>query len=273
VLFPNHLAVLRGGGDLATGTAVRLLRAGVPVVVLELAEPLAVRRTVSASAAIEAGTVQIEDVNARRADTIDEAIRIARSSAGPGPVLPVVVSPVLPDIERSIIVDARMAKRVGDTTIGDAPLVVGLGPGFAAGVDCDAVVETMRGPRLGRVIWNGAAAPDTGVPGVVGGRSADRVLRARLGGAVAWDVEIADQVVAGRPLGRVGGETIVARVDGVVRGLIPSGMNVEPGTKVGDVDPRGDPNACFEISDKALAVGGGVVEAALVWIGRSGRTR
>lgn len=272
MLFPNHLAVLRGGGDLATGTAVRLLRAGFPVVVLELAEPLAVRRTVCASTAIERGAMQIEDVCARRADTVDEAIGIATRSTGSGVALPVVVSPVLPEIERSIVVDARMAKRAGDTTLGDARLVVGLGPGFTAGVDCHAVVETMRGPRLGRVIWEGAAASDTGVPGAVGGRSADRVLRSRLGGEVAWDVEIADRVVAGRALGRIGDETIVAKVDGVVRGLIAPGMSVDPGTKVGDIDPRGDPRACFEISDKALAVGGGVVEAALVWIGRSGPT-
>lgn len=273
MLFPNHLAVLRGGGDLATGAAVRLLRAGIPVVVLELAEPLAVRRTVSAAAAIEAGTVRIEDVSARRAETVDEAVGIATAPPGRGTILPVVVSPTMPEIERSIVVDARMAKRVGDTTIGDAPLVVALGPGFSAGTDCHAVVETMRGPRLGRVIWDGSAAPDTGVPGVVGGRSAGRVLRARLGGTATWDVEISDRVVAGQPLGRVGDETIVAELDGVVRGLIAPGMRVEPGTKVGDVDPRGDPRACFEISEKALAVAGGVVEAALVWIGRSGRTR
>lgn len=264
MLFGDRLIVLRGGGDLATGAAVRLHRAGFPVIVLELAEPLAVRRPVAFSTAIDEGRVDVEGVAARRVETIGAATRAAREG-----VVPVLVSPALPENEASVVVDARMAKRSGDTSIGDAPLVVGLGPGFRAGADCDVIVETMRGPRLGRVIWKGEAAANTGVPGTLGGRSAERVLRADTAGTVGWDVEIGDLVRVGQRLGSAGGEAIVANIDGVMRGLIASGRVIEPGSKIGDIDPRGDRTACFEISDKALAVGGGVVEAVLTWLGRA----
>lgn len=263
MLFGDRLVVVRGGGDLATGAVFRLHRAGFPAVVLELAEPLTVRRTVAFSSAVDAGRVDVEGVTARRVDTIEAATRAARDGT-----VTVLVSPSLPGIGASVVVDARMAKHSADTTRRDAPLVLALGPGFTAGVDCDAVVETMRGPRLGRVIWNGAAAPNTGVPGTIGGRSAERVLRTDTGGRVSWEVEIGDLVQAGQGMGAVDGAPIVTSIDGVARGLIAPGREVEPGTKIGDVDPRGDRTACFEISDKALAVGGGVVEAVLTWLSR-----
>lgn len=263
MLFGDRLVVLRGGGDLATGVAFRLHRAGFPVIILELAKPLTVRRPVAFSTAVDADRVSVEGITGLRVDTLEAAIRTARDG-----VVPVLVSPSLPEVAASVVVDARMAKRRDDTTIGDAPLVVALGPGFTAGIDCDAVVETMRGPRLGRVIWQGAAAANTGVPGMLGGRSRQRVLRTEIGGTVGWKVAIGDLVQAGRDLGTVDGEPIVATVDGVVRGLIAPGREVAPGVKIGDIDPRGDLAACFEISDKALAVGGGVVEAVFTWLGR-----
>jgi xanthine dehydrogenase accessory factor len=158
-----------------------------------------------------------------------------------------------------------MAKRNIDTSIDDAGLVVALGPGFVAGVDCHAVVETLRGPRLGRVLWSGAAAADTGVPGVVGGRSAERVVRAPADGAVAWEAAIGDRVTAGDLLGHIGDHPVDSTVDGLVRGLIGHGFIVTTGQKIGDVDPRNDVD-CNEISDKALAIGGGVLEAATTWL-------
>jgi xanthine dehydrogenase accessory factor len=167
------------------------------------------------------------------------------------------------------VVDARLAKRNIDTTIEQAACVVGLGPGFTAGVDCHAVVETMRGHRLGRVIWTGSAAPNTGEPGVVGGASSQRVVRSPGPGPVAWSVAIGDLVEAGQRLGQVGDAAIDATIGGVVRGLLAEGHSATPGTKVADIDPRGDSAACFEISDKSLAVGGGVVEAVLTRMNRN----
>lgn len=256
----DELVVLRGGGDLATGAVWRLWRARFPVVVCELAQPLTVRRTVSVSSAVGAGSTAVEGMPARLASSAIEALQLARSG-----VVAVLVSPSLPALAPHVVVDARLAKRNIDTTIDDAPLVVGLGPGFEAGVDVHAVVETMRGPRLGRVLWTGAAAADTGVPGDIGGRAAERVVRAPVLGHVSWAVDIGDRVIGGHTLGKVGDDVLSAPFDGVVRGLIAPGTVVPCGLKIADIDPRADID-WREISDKALAVGGGVIEAVLTWI-------
>lgn len=268
--IPVVLCVIRGGGDLATGVAWRLTRAGVDVVVTELPEPLTVRRAVALSTAVSEGAIDIEGMTGRLAATAAAAIGIARSGD-----VGVLVSPELSAVDADVVVDARLAKRNIDTAIDDADLVVALGPGFTAGVDCHAVVETQRGHHLGRVLWSGSAAPDTGTPGIVGGHGAERVLRTPMGGRVRWTHAIGDLVVAGEPLGAVEpddadgsegvGATISAPFDGVVRGLIANGTEVQSGLKIGDVDPRPDPAMCAEISDKALAIGGGVVEAVLSW--------
>jgi xanthine dehydrogenase accessory factor len=261
--FLEHLVLIRGGGDLGTGVAWRLHRAGFPVIVCELAQPLTVRRTVALSTAVLDGEVEVEGMKGRRLSDPTEAAAVALTA-----VIPVMVSPGLPDLPRSVVVDARVAKRNIDTTMTDAPLVVGLGPGFSAGVDCHAVVETMRGHRLGRVIWEGSAEPDTGVPGEVGGKSSSRVVRAPVDGLVRWDRRIGDIVQAGDMLGWVGEVPVHASNGGVIRGLIADGMTVWAGLKIGDVDPRNDPSICWEISDKSLAVGGGVLEAVLTWLNR-----
>jgi xanthine dehydrogenase accessory factor len=268
MLFADHLIVVRGGGDLATGTVFRLRRAGFPVVVLELQQPLSIRRTVAVASAVLEGRALIEDLDAILVADIDEALEVARSDA-----IPVMVSPTLPQLpwEPSVVVDARLAKRNIDTSINDAPLVVGLGPGFTAGADCHAVIETMRGHFLGRVIWEGTPTPNTGEPGILGGKSADRVVRAPTFGILSWKVAIADLVAAGDVLGDINGVPIRSRIGGVVRGLLPAGYEVEWNWKIADVDPRSDTNACFEISDKSLSIGGGVVEAVLTWLDR--RTR
>ena len=266
-LFAEHLVVVRGGGDLATGVVARLHRTGFPVVVLELAVPRVIRRTVSVARAVQDQAAVIEDLNVKVADNSVAAVDLARSG-----VVSVMVSDEIPAFPTpvSVVVDARMAKERLDTSIEQAPLVVALGPGFLAGVDCHAVIETLRGHRLGRVLWAGSASPNTGVPGVVGGRSAERLIRAAGTGQIVWDVEIGDLVQAGQVVGRVGGQPIAASLDGVVRGLIDPAHPATPGLKIGDIDPRGDRSACFEISDKALAVGGGALEAVLVWLNRSG---
>ena len=254
---------MRGAGDIATGVIWRLTRAGWPVIACELANPLTVRRTVALSTAVREGSVDIEGMRGVRCDSLAQAREV--SAAGD---VAVIVSPELPDLGADVVVDARLAKRNIDTTINDAALVIGLGPGFTAGVDVHAAVETKRGHQLGRVLWRGSPAPNTGTPGIVGGRGAERVVRAPSEGVIAWHAEIGDVVAQGDLLGSVGDDPIRAPFDGVVRGLIAEGTAVTAELKVGDVDPRCDPHACFEISDKALAVGGGVVEAVLTNLSR-----
>jgi xanthine dehydrogenase accessory factor len=262
-LFSEHPVVVRGGGDLATGVVARLHRAGFPIVVLELPTPLAIRRTVSVARAVREGAAAIEDLNTVLVSTPAAAIELAGTGS-----IPVLVSDGIPPFPRpiSVLVDARVAKVALDTTIDQAPMVVALGPGFEAGVDCHAVIETMRGHRLGKVLWSGSAAANTGVPGQVGGKSAERVVRSTGSGPIAWKVDIGDLVTKGDAIGTVAGEPILAGLDGVVRGLIDHGVPASPGLKIADIDPRADPAACFEISEKAMAVGGGVLEAILVWL-------
>ncbi|RMG95250.1 MAG: EF2563 family selenium-dependent molybdenum hydroxylase system protein [Chloroflexi bacterium] len=264
MIFASYPVLIRGGGDLATGVAYRLHKAGFPVMVTELERPLVVRRNVALATAVLQGRIQIEELHGQLVPTSDKAQQLAQQG-----IIPVLISPQLPaDLPFSILVDARMAKRNIDTQMDQADLVIALGPGFTAGVDCHAVIETMRGHTLGRVIWHGCALPNTGTPGIVAGKGAERVLRAPVPGVVVWHKEIGDQVVTGEQLGVVSSMPVVAPFAGVVRGLIASGTAVAAGLKIGDIDPRNDRAACFTISDKALAVGGGVLEAILTWLNR-----
>ncbi len=279
MLFSHNLVIIRGGGDLATGVAYRLHKAGFPLIITELPQPLVVRRTVALATAVLQGRISVEDLVAVHVTNIGEAETLARA----GDVIPVLIAPdlrpLISNLDRtqfgqspiSILIDARMAKRNIDTHIDQAPLVVALGPGFTAGVDCHAVVETKRGHRLGRVIWDGAALPNTGTPGIVAGKGKERVLRAPVEGRVDWRLEIGDLVEANELLGVVDGDEIRAPFDGVVRGLIAPGTQVPKGLKIGDVDARGDPSACYLISDKALAIGGGVLEAILTYLNQARR--
>lgn len=275
MLFSDYFVVLRGGGDLATGVAYRLHQAGFPLLVLELERPLVVRRRVSVAAAVMEGAVQVESLQAFQVQDVAEAFKVAEQG-----LIPVLVNPHWPGAEfgsyhgngrRLIAIDARLAKRNLDTHIDQADLVIALGPGFTAGSDCHAVIETMRGHRLGRVIWQGAALPNTGTPGLVAGKGAERVLRAPGSGEVRWQVAIGELVEKGQLLGNVGAESVRAPFAGVVRGLVAPGTVVSQNLKIGDVDARADVEACFTISDKALAVGGGVLEAILTWINQNYR--
>ena len=265
--FSDHLVVVRGGGDLGSGVIWRLARVGFPVVVLELERPLAVRRTVAFSSAVDQGCIVIDGIEGILVSSPDSAIKTAERGA-----VPVLVSPNVPvfPMPISTLIDARLAKQVLDTTINQAPFVVGLGPGFIASRDCDAVIETIRGHRLGRVIWDGPAAPNTGVPGEIGGASGDRVLRAGTDGELRWNVSFGDRVGPGQLLGTIEHTQVKTKIGGTVRGLIQPGP-VEVGLKIGDVDPRFDPNAIHQISDKALSIGGAVLEAILVWMGDAAR--
>ncbi len=256
----DHVIVVRGGGDIGSGVVWRLRRVGFPVIVTELERPLTIRRTVAFSSAVTNGAVTIEGIEGVRA--VDAADALDRAASG---TVGVLVSPEIPDVGASVIVDARLAKRNLGTTRDQAPFVVALGPGFTAGDDCDAIVETMRGHDLGRVLWKGSAIPDSGVPGIIGGESTRRVIHAASDGSLTWDVDFGDLVEQGQRMGQIGSTPVTSMITGTVRGLLMDG-DVSTGLKIADVDPRFDPSAISRVSDKSLSVGGGVLEAILVWL-------
>ena len=260
---PDEIVLVRGGGDIATGVVWRLHHAGFRVLVAELPHPLTIRRTVAVSSAVTSGHIDIEGLAARRCDD-EQSVRTCWDLGE----IPVVVAPTIGDVPMSqpmsSIIDCRLAKQPLDSSMNDAEIVIALGPGFSVGTHCHAVIETMRGHRLGRALFSGMAEPNTGSPGEIEGKSAERVIRAPLRGCITWSSEIGDFVKEGTVLGEVAGETSVhvhAPFTGMVRGLIAPGSQVSVGLKIADIDPRYDPEACVQISDKALAVGGGVVEA------------
>jgi xanthine dehydrogenase accessory factor len=261
-----NLILIRGGGDLASGVALRLHRCGYNIIIAELANPLAVRRTVSFSEAMYAGEITIEGLRAVRTENSLEALELAqRSSPSSGTgrnSLPVIADPqaiILNTAQFSAVVDARLLKHKADSSPSSAPLVIGLGPGFTCGENCHAVVETQRGHTLGRVYWSGSASADTGQPE----GDPRRVLRAPTSGVLTSQLKIGEYVQSGQIIATLGDEQILAPIAGVLRGLIRPGITISQGAKIGDIDPRGDPAYCYLVSDKALAVGGGVLEALL----------
>ena len=260
----SFIILLLGGGDLASGVAVRLHRSGFRVAVTELPHPLAVRRTVAFAEAIYAGEVQVEEVTGRRVNDSSDTLKILRVFAQNQ--IPVLVDPkaeVIKSLRPTVVIDARMSKRPSDIGKYSATLVIGLGPGFVAGENCHCVVETNRGHNLGRAIWQGSAESDTGIPDSVLERGKERVLRAPVSGIITAHASICDRLEEGQLIAEVSGQLVRAPFDGVLRGLIYPGLAVEAGLKIGDLDPRDDPGLCRQVSDKALAVGGGVLEAIL----------
>lgn len=252
--------VIRGGGDLATGITLRLYRARMQLVICEVAEPTSIRRTVCFSEAVRLGETTVEGVTARRA-ALEEVPALLEQG-----IIPVLIDPeaaCIRTLKPDAVVDAILAKRNLGTTMDMAPAVVAAGPGFTAGVDCHAVVETMRGHYLGRVIYSGSALPNTNIPGLIGGYAGERVLRAPADGVFQGARQIGDQVKSGDIAGYVAGLPMVCTIDGILRGLLADGVTVTKGMKSGDVDPRCEPGHCTCASDKALAVGGGVLEALL----------
>ena len=262
------IVVLRGGGDLASGVAIRLHRVGIRLLITELSQPLAVRRLVSFSEAVYRGRILVEDTVGRRVEGMQEALQVM----GQGEI-PVLVDPnahILAEFQENdlipplgALIDGRMTKHHPDLGIDAAPLVIGLGPGYVAGENCHAVIETNRGHALGRVIWQGPPEADTGVPESVAQYGTARVLRAPVAGALIAHAQIGERLRAGRLVAEVSGRAVLAPFDGVLRGLLPSGVRVAEGTKIGDIDPRNNPDNSRMVSDKALAVGGGALEALL----------
>jgi xanthine dehydrogenase accessory factor len=270
------LVVIKGAGDLASGIALRLHHAGFEIAMTEIAAPLSVRRAVCFSQAVYEGRKQVEDITAVLVS--DEA---GMKSAFQEKHIAVFVDPGAAVAKRyrpAAVIDAVMAKRNTGTAITDAPVVICAGPGFTAGVDCHAVIETQRGHTLGRVITEGCALPNTGIPGDIGGYTIERLLRCPADGVFEAAASIGSRVKKGDMVAVVrnlqapsAGEVtlieeispIKAEIDGILRGILPSGIGVKRGMKAGDVDPRCEASHCFTVSDKALSIGGGVLEAFL----------
>lgn len=255
------LVIIRGAGDLATGIALRLKRAHISVIMTDIPAPTAIRRTVAFSQAIVLGETKVEDVTARRVETPEAAMALLQEN-----VVPVLADPegaCISILKPDAVVDAILAKKNLGTHMDMAPVVIAVGPGFTAGVDCHAAVETMRGHTLGRVLYTGSPIPNTGVPGNIGGYTVERVLRAPASGVFKPCLEIGAMVKAGDVAAMVGDTPMLCTIDGCLRGLLQDGIEVFEGMKCGDIDPRCKPDHCLCTSDKALAVGGGVLEALL----------
>ena len=270
------LVVVRGAGDLATGAIQKLAHAGLAVVALEVERPMAIRWRAALSPAVQRGRWAVEDLVGVAVADWPHAQRVLAQGV-PG-VVPVLVDPeaaLLAQVRPDALVDAILAKRNVGTHRAMAPVTVGCGPGFTAGDDVDYVVETMRGHRLGRVLEAGSALPNTGIPGLIAGAAAERVVHAPAAGALTVRRGIGDLVAAGETIAEIaadGGPVVVeAALAGVIRGMIPDGYPVRPGLKIADIDPRPEmADCCDTISDKSRAVGGAVLDAVLLGLRREG---
>jgi len=258
------IILIRGGGDLASGVALRLHKSGFKVVITELPKPLAVRRLASFSEAIYTGEMTLEGIIAKRVNEIDDPLRVLQLlSKGR---IPIIIDPEGKSIQAvhpTVIVDARMLKAAPEALRHSAKLYIGLGPGFIGGANCHAAIETQRGPWLGRVLWDGPTLSDSGIPEPVGAKQTERALYAPIDGSLVPHKSIGDFVQEGELIAEINGQPINATLKGILRGLIHPDVDVKEGMKIGDVDPRNDPQLCNHASDKALAVGGGVLEAIL----------
>lgn len=262
----KDLIIVRSGGDLATGTIYKLVKCGFPVLILEVEQPSAIRRNVAFSEAVYEGLQTVEDITCYRADSLPHAISLLREKK-----LAVLVDPdgnAISELRPMAVVDGILAKKNLGTNRSMAPITIALGPGFEAGVDVDAVVETKRGHNLGRVLRSGSAVPNTGIPGVIGGYGKERVIHSPAAGILRNIRKITDTVKKGEPIAEVETETgrvpVLASIDGLLRGLIRDGYPVTEGFKLADIDPRAEEyQNCFTISDKARCIAGGVLEAIL----------
>ena len=259
----NELVIaIKGAGEIASAVAWRLYMANVrSIFMMETAMPLAVRREVSFCEAVHRGSKTVEGVEAVKAGTAEDIPRMWRLGK-----IAVIIDPewqTLKRIKPDVVVDAILSKQNLGTRKNDARLVIGLGPGFTAGGDVHLVIETNRGHHLGRLISSGSAEPNTGIPGPIGGVTADRVLRSPAAGEFQSTRNIGEAVRQGEVIGRIGEAEVTAEIDGVLRGLMRTPTWVPKGIKLGDIDPRGEAGFCYTISDKARAVAGSVLEAIL----------
>lgn len=254
--------LIRGAGDLATGVAVKLKNCGFEVIMSEIKFPTTVRRTVAFSSAVFDGEITVEDITAKLATSYEQVEKTLKTDS-----IPIIIDKnleFLTLINPDIIVDAILAKKNINTNKNQANIVIALGPGFNAGIDCHAVIETNRGHNLGRCIYDGFAEKNTGVPGVINGYSSERILRANSSGIVSHRYKIGDIVRKNEEIATINGVSVHSEIDGMIRGLIQSECTVKKGLKIGDIDPRGDSASYTTVSDKARAIAGGVLEAIFV---------
>ncbi len=253
--------LIKGAGDLATGIAWRLRRAGFNIVMTEIAKPLTVRLTVAYSNAVYENEVVIEGIAGKLVHNCDEA----KTAMAEGKIAVIVdgEANIKNELRPQVLIDAIMAKKNINTKIDDAPLVIAVGPGFCAGKDCDYVIETKRGHFLGSVIEHGEAIKNTGVPGNIGGYTVERIIRANGEGIFKPLAKIGDSVRKGDVVAYVDERKVTALIDGIVRGMLHGGIRVSDKLKCGDIDPRAEKSHCFTISDKSRAVGGGALEAVM----------
>ena len=257
----RETVIVRSGGDVASGTIKRLHEAGFKVIVLEIENPTAIRRTVSYSQCVFEGEITIEDTTARLCKTLDEV-----DDAHFKGEIPVVIDSsgeFIDIVKPKIVIDAILAKKNLGTKKSMADIVIGLGPGFEAGLDVDAIIETNRGHDLGRVIYEGKPQANTGSPGNIGGYTVERVIYSPGDGEIQVLKDIGSLVEKDEVIARVEDNDVKSKIKGVVRGMIADGTHVFNGMKIGDVDPRNEISHCYGISDKARSVGGGVLEAIL----------
>lgn len=267
LVMNGPVVLIRGAGEQASGVGWALAKAGFQVVMTEVAKPLMVRWPVCFGTAVAEGKWKVEGIPAKLVEN-SKACEGAWSAGE----IPVLVDPELeglPVLNPSVLVDAIMAKRNLGTTKDMAPRTFGLGPGFTAGTDVDVVVETNRGHNLGRLIYTGAAQPNTGIPGVIAGFSKERVIYSPKAGLFKAKRAIGEQVLAGDSLGTIDdgvqAEEVFSAINGVLRGLLRTDTPVDGVVKIGDVDPRGHKDYCWTISEKARAIGSAVLLGIMEW--------
>ena len=255
------IVLIKGAGDLATGIAYRLKKSGFDIVMTEIDNPTTVRRTVAFSQAIFDNEIEIEGIKGIKVNNINEIHKEIKK--GNIPIIIDKEANIIKKLKPKVVVDAIIAKKNLGTSINDAPIVIGVGPGFEAKKDCHLVIETKRGHYLGKVIEEGSAIPNTGVPGDIGGYTKERIIRASSNGKIRPVVKIGDYVKKDEVVAYIDGVEVLAEIDGIVRGMLQEGIEVFKGMKSGDIDPRCEKDHCFTISDKARSIGGGVLEAIM----------
>ena len=264
------LVAVKGAGDLATGVIHRLKRAGFAVMATELPYPTVLRRTIAFAEAIALGQMTVEGITAQYAHSIED-VQVVLANG----FVPILTDPdgiAFKELQPDVLVEATLSKYNSGITVNDAPIVIALGPGYKAGIDAHAVIETNRGHNLGRVYLEGNAEPNTGVPGTIGGYAGERLLRAPCAGRLYGMHQIGDQIREGELVAIIKSDQhavpITATISGILRGLVRDDLLVSAGMKVGDIDPRAIREHCFTISDKSRAIGGGVLEAILYFLNR-----
>lgn len=248
------VVIIRGGNDIASAAAHRLFTAGYAVVIFEAPQPLTVRRGMAYASAVYEGRITLDGVTAEHAPTLERALTLLQMR----PTIPVLTSAgdqTITALKSQVIVDARLRKKERSTSrASDAPLVIGLGPGFTAGVEAHVVIETNRGANLGRIITQGEADPYTGEPIEISGHGKDRYLYAPRGGIFRTSLDLGARVDVGQPVGHIEDVPLVAKVGGIIRGIVKDGLSVPVGTKLVDIDPRSDPTYLSELSQKAWII-------------------